>query len=110
MALILASCVAFCFGVGDFISGLAGRKATTSLVVSCSQIFGLLPLGIWLLTIDRFIPPGRDLLMGALAGASLAIGISGLVRGLSIGRMSVVAPTASATGACVGVLYGLITG
>lgn len=110
MAIILALCVSASFGSGDFLSGLAGRRTTTPLVVSVSQLFGLLGVGIYLAATDRSIAGGRDLLLGVLAGATLAVGISGLVRGLSIGRMSVVAPTAAATGACVGVFYGLITG
>ncbi len=110
MALLLSLSVSVCFGGGDFLSGLAGRRTTTPIVVSVSQLLGLLPVGAYLAITDRTIADGRDLLLGALAGLSVFVGISGLVRGLSIGRMSVVAPTTAATGACVGVLYGLITG
>ncbi len=110
MAIILALCVSVSFGSGDFLSGLAGRRTTTALVVSVSQLFGLLGVGVYLAVADRSIAGGRDLLLGVLAGTTLAIGISGLVKGLSVGRMSVVAPTTAATGACVGVFYGLIRG
>ena len=110
MAILLGLLVAVTIGSGDFLSGIAARRMRTPVVVSLSQLWGLAPLGIYIAATDRTVPPARDLLLGVFAGIGLVVGITCLVRGLAVGRMSVVAPTAAALGAAVGVIYGLIIG
>ena len=110
MAFLLGVLVAVSIGSGDFLSGIAARRMRTSVVVALSQLWGLAPLGIFIAATDRTLPPAWDLLLGVFAGGGLVVGICCLVRGLAIGRMSVVAPTAAALGAAVGVIYGFIVG
>ena len=110
MAILLGVLVAVSIGSGDFLSGIAARRMRTSVVVTLSQFWGLAPLGIFIAATDRTLPPAWDHVLGVFAGLGLVVGISCLVRGLAIGRMSVVAPTAAAVGAAVGVVYGFIVG
>ena len=110
MAILLGVLVAVSIGSGDFLSGIAARRMRTSVVVALSQFWGLALLGIFVAATDRTLPPAWDHVLGVFAGCGLVVGICCLVRGLAIGRMSVVAPTAAALGAAVGVIYGFIVG
>ena len=110
MAILLGVLVAVSIGSGDFLSGIAARRMRTSVVVALSQFWGLALLGIFVAATDRTLPPAWDHMLGVFAGCGLVVGICCLVRGLAIGRMSVVAPTAAALGAAVGVVYGFIVG
>ncbi len=110
MAVLLGVLVAVSIGSGDFLSGLAARRMRTSVVVSLSQLWGLILLGIFIAATDRTLPAAWDLLLGVFAGCGMVVGICCLVRGLAVGRMSVVAPATAALGAAVGVGYGFIIG
>ena len=110
MAILLGVLVAVSIGSGDFLSGIAARRMRTSVVVALSQFWGLALLGIYIAATDRTLPPTWDHVLGVFAGCGLVVGICCLVRGLAIGRMSVVAPTAAAVGAAVGVIYGFVIG
>ena len=110
MAILLGVLVAVSIGSGDFLSGIAARRMRTSVVVALSQFWGLALLGIYIAATDRTLPPAWDHVLGVFAGCGLVVGICCLVRGLAIGRMSVVAPTAAALGAAVGVIYGFVIG
>ncbi len=110
MAVLLGVLVAASIGSADFLSGIAARRVRTSVVVAYSQLWGLVPLGIYIAAVDRTVPPAWDHLLGVFAGIGLVVGICCLVRGLAVGRMSVVAPTTAAVGATVGVVYGFAIG
>jgi len=110
MALLLGILFAVSIGSGDFLSGIAARRVRTSVVVTYSQVWGLAALMVYIAASDRTVPPAWDHVLGVFAGFGLVTGICCLVRGLAIGRMSVVAPTAAALGAAVGVVYGFIIG
>ena len=110
MALLLGILFAVSIGSADFLSGIAARRVRTSVVVTYSQVWGLAALMVYIAASDRTVPPAWDHVLGVFAGIGLVTGICCLVRGLAIGRMSVVAPTAAALGAAVGVVYGFIVG
>lgn len=110
MAFLLGVLVAVSIGSADFLSGIAARRMRTSVVVTYSQLWGLVALGIYLAATDRTVAPAWDLLLGVFAGLGLVVGIVCLVQGLAVGRMSVVAPTTASVGAAVGVAYGFIVG
>ena len=110
MAFLLGVLVAASIGSADFLSGIAARRMRTPVVVTYSQLWGLAPLGIYIAASDRTLPPAWDLVLGVFAGFGLVVGIVCLVRGLAVGRMSVVAPTTAAVGATVGVIYGFAVG
>ena len=89
---------ALSWGAGDFCGGLASRRTGVYAVVVTSQIIGTgLLLGSALAFGETF-PPFSDLLWGASAGVAGAVGLLALYRGLSSGRMGLVAPV-SAVGA-----------
>lgn len=110
MAVLLGVLVAVSIGSADFLSGLAARRVRTSVVVTLSQLWGLAPLAIFIAATDRTVPPAWDHVLGVFAGCGLVVGICCLVRGLAVGRMSVVAPATASLGAAVGVVYGFAIG
>lgn len=97
------------YGVGDFLGGLAARRApvlAVTLVVQGAGLLTLLPI-VWLL-------PGRAsaeaLVVGGLAGLAGASGLLLYYRGLAIGPMGVVAPLSAVIAAGLPLLVGLLTG
>ncbi len=113
MAVVLALAAAAAWGASDFLGGLAGRRAAGEATVAISflsQVIGLVGLAVVIAALGRTPASTADLVYGVLAGVGSAVGISALYRGLAIGRMAVVAPTAGAVGAAVPVVVGAATG
>lgn len=109
MAVLLGLLVAASFGSGDFLGGLASRRATTLAVLSVSQLAALLAaVAIALLAGTHW--HGDDLAFGALAGLLNVVALGCLYRGLAIGQMGQVAPVAAVIGAVVPVVWGLVRG
>jgi drug/metabolite transporter (DMT)-like permease len=109
MASILALTAAMAYGAGDFLGGVASRRAPTTAVVLWSHVVGLL-----VLLAATPVVRGELTLQGMLVGAGAGlVGVLGVVlfyQGLSIGSMSVVAPVAGLLSAAVPVLAGLGAG
>lgn len=108
-ALALAFGSGIGWGTGDFIAGLSARRLPL-LVVSCvSQAAGLLFIGA--VAAIRWEGPQEAVALayGLAGGLAGAVGLSALYRGLAIGRMGIVAPTAALSGT-VPVAWGLIRG
>jgi len=109
MASLLALSAALAYGAGDFLGGVASRRAPTTAVVLWSHVVGLLlmlaaaPLVAGDLT-------ARGMAVGAGAGLVGALGVALFYQGLSIGTMSVVAPIAGLLSAAVPVTAGLVIG
>jgi len=94
------------WGAGDFGGGMLSRRAPLFGVVFGSQLVGLVAaLGIG---IARGEPPphGSDVAWCVAAGAFGVIGITALYRGLSVGRMGVVAPTTGVLAVVIPVTVG----
>jgi drug/metabolite transporter (DMT)-like permease len=109
VAVLLGLLVAAAYGSADFFGGLSAKKASVSAVVVVSQACGLPWLAVLVLVAGGSATP-RVLLLGAAAGAVGGIGLTCLYRGLSIGRMSVVAPITSVGAAVVPAAWGLLRG
>lgn len=109
MAVLLGLLVAAAYGSADFFGGLSSKRASVSAVVVLSQAMGFPFLAV-LVAVAGGEPTGRVLLLGALAGAVGGVGLTCLYRGLSIGRMSVVAPITAVGAAVVPVAWGLLQG
>lgn len=109
MAVLLALITASTYGVGDFLGGMASRRASVVQVALYSHVLGLIGvLAVAPLIAERF--SARDFGLGA-AGA--VFGLAGLVllyRGLAIGPMSVFAPITGVMSALVPVLWGVLGG
>lgn len=110
MAVVLGLAAAVVYGASDFLGGLASRRSGAYAVVVWSQFAGLLILAGAIVVTGEAMPPGRDLLWGAVAGVGGGTGVVLLYRGLAIGRMAIVAPTAAVGGAVIPVLVGLTLG
>jgi drug/metabolite transporter (DMT)-like permease len=107
LALAFSSGVAW--GAADFLGGLSARRLPLLVVASVSQAAGFVFIAL-LVVVRGEGPPGTGpVTLGLLAGCAGAVGLTALYRGLAIGRMSVVAPTAALSGV-VPVAWGLIRG
>jgi drug/metabolite transporter (DMT)-like permease len=99
---------ALAWGSGDFAGGLATRRSTSTHVLLIGSLAGFIlyvPAGI----LRREPFPGLDAIVwSALAGLSGGIGLVIFYRALSIGPMSLVAPTAGVVGASAPVLVALV--
>ncbi|NJD29776.1 MAG: DMT family transporter [Chloroflexi bacterium] len=95
------------WGISDFGGGLASRHAPVLGVLCVSQAAGLV-LALPLLAV-RAEPAmsSQDLLIAIAGGAGAAAGLGLLYRGLSLGRMGVVAPVAGVLTAAVPVGFGI---
>lgn len=109
MAVVLGLLVAATYGAADFFGGLSSKRASVPAVVVLSQLTGL-PLLAVLVVVAGGDASVRNLGYGAVAGGIGAVGLVCLYRGLSSGRMSVVAPITAVGAAIVPVAWGLAQG
>ena len=97
MAAVLALGGALCWGVGDFLGGLAARRLAVLAVLVVSQAIGLAGLLLWVAA-SRDAFPGIDELLPAVgAGIAGLVGLGALYRGLAAGAMGIVAPISAAS-------------
>jgi drug/metabolite transporter (DMT)-like permease len=97
------------WGLGDFGGGLTSRSAPVLGVLFTSQAASLVVgIPLWLLTDERAMTTS-DLTFSAIAGVLGASGLGLLYRGLSVGRMGVVAPVAATVTAALPVGFGFMT-
>lgn len=99
LTVLLALGSASLYGLSDFLGGLASRWASVWAVAVVTQVTAVIAMGLVALLTGGEPGPG-DLAWGALAGVGTGIGTAYLYRGLSSGRMGVVAPL-SAVGAAL---------
>lgn len=109
MAVFVGVLVAACFGSGDFFGGLASRHARTITVLGVVQVVAVCG-ALVVAPVFGGDPTGRDLVLGAAAGALNVVALGCLYRGLALGRMGIVAPITAVVGACVPVAWGLAHG
>ena len=94
---LLALLGATSWGVGDFLAGLASRRAHVLTVLVGSQAVGLVGAAAWVLIGGGSLPGLDDLLPAVGAGVAGAVGLAALYRGLAIGAMGIVAPISAAS-------------
>jgi drug/metabolite transporter (DMT)-like permease len=109
MAILLALISALCYGTSDFIGGVLSARIRPWTAAFTGQLAGgvLLTL-LCLLQGSPFSVAALG--WGALAGLGGGVGIVYLYRGLSTGRMGVVAPLSGVLAALVPAAVGVITG
>ena len=110
MAVLLGLASAIVYGAGDFLGALATRRSGEYAVVVWSQLVGLGLLASAIVVMGDQVPPRADLLWGAAGGIGGGTGVVLLYRGLAIGRMSIVSPTAGVVAAVIPVMVGLLLG
>ena len=96
------------WGCGDFSGGLASRRHDVHSVVIAAQLISLAPLLILVVSFEFVMPQAADLLFASLGGVFGIFGLLNLYQGLSVGRMSVVAPLAAIIASAIPVLVGIL--
>jgi drug/metabolite transporter (DMT)-like permease len=109
LATWLALAAAVCYGLSDFAGGLLSKTRPVWMVATASQLTAAVATAAVALLVPGY-PGTADFAWGACDGIAGAIGVSALYRGLSQGRMAVVAPISGTGAAVVPVLVGLATG
>ena len=97
------------WGIGDFGGGLTSRRAPVLGVLMGSQIASLF-VGVPILFVlhEPAMRP-LDVALSVGGGVLAATGLAFLYRGLSVGRMGVVAPVAAVLTATIPVGFGFVT-
>lgn len=109
MAIVLALCAALAYGLSDFVGGLVSRRTSAWSVAVVAQVSAAICTGA--VAVFYSGDPGRgDYVWGTFAGIASGVGACFLYRGLSTGRMSVVAPVSAVGAALVPIAAGLVTG
>jgi drug/metabolite transporter (DMT)-like permease len=110
MAIALAITAAACWGVSDFLAGLASRRVAVPLVLLLVEGGGLVVIAtITLVVRPSFFTDFGDVLSAVGGGLSGVLGLGCFYRALAIGTMSIVAPI-SAAGVALPVVVGLAGG
>src|SRR5665811_1700451 len=106
---LIALSASICWGMGDVIAGLAGRRTSSWTVSLVSQAAGL-AVGLALFFVMGRRWPGWEAAAPALlSGVVVALGMGAYFKALAVGTMSLVAPIASSS-AVVPVAVGLMRG
>ena len=109
MAIALALLAAVSYGLADFVGGVLSKRTSPWAVALMAQVGGaLLVFGVTLVTPGE--PTRTALLWSVLAGLGNGLGTAFLYRGLSSGRMGVVAPVSGVGAALVPVAVGVLAG
>jgi drug/metabolite transporter (DMT)-like permease len=95
------------WGGGDFAGAIAAKRASVFRVVAIAHAFGLILMLVLVWISGERVPPIAAFGWGAVAGVTDAFGVAALYKGLSTGRMGVVAPVASVITAVLPVLFGI---
>jgi len=109
MSILLSLFAAASYGLGDFNGGIFSRRGGAWAVSLVAQLAGT-ALVLLLVLVDGGSPTGADLGWAAIAGVGNGFGTAFLYRGLSSGRMGVVAPVSGVGAVLVPVVVGVVTG
>lgn len=109
MVAALALGAAACWGVADFLGGVATRRVHVLVVALVSQASGAVSIAVVVLVLGVEAPPGDLVAIGLLTGVVNTVAVCGLYASLAMGTMARVAPVL-ATGALVPVAVGLASG
>ncbi|VXB37948.1 EamA family transporter [Nocardioides sp. AX2bis] len=108
-ALGLALVAALTYGLSDFVGGVASHRASAWAVALLSQLGGAGAVLVVALVVGG-TPEPADWAWAVLGGVGNGVGTAFLYRGLSSGRMGVVAPLSGVGAAVVPVAAGLALG
>ncbi|PCE23237.1 EamA family transporter [Paraburkholderia acidicola] len=107
MAILMGLISALCWGITDFLAGHTTRQIGVTRSLFYSQSFGFLVLTVSMVfhpSLFHFGVKGFGLAMAVLAAVCNLIAMASLLKALSIGKASVVAPIVSLYGAVTTVL------
>jgi drug/metabolite transporter (DMT)-like permease len=97
------------YGAADFLGGEGARRAPAATIVFWAGLISF-PIILVVASLAGGEATGGDYLLGALAGASGAIGLVFLFAGLGRGRAASVAPVAAAVAAVLPVAVAVVEG
>ncbi len=109
MTVLLSLLAAASYGLSDFNGGWVSKRVSAWAVALAAQCGGVLATLLIALPSDAR-PSGADLAWALLAGIGNGFGTAFLYRGLSSGRMGVVAPVSGVGAAVVPVVTGFLIG
>lgn len=109
MTLLLSLLAAASYGLGDFNGGIFSRRGGAWAVSLVAQLGGTV-LVLLVALVDGGSPTAVDFGWAVVAGVGNGFGTAFLYRGLSSGRMGVVAPVSGVGAVVVPVLVGLGAG
>jgi drug/metabolite transporter (DMT)-like permease len=109
MSILLSLFAAASYGLGDFNGGIFSRRGGAWAVSLVAQLAGT-ALVLVLVAFDGGSPTRTDLAWAVVAGVGNGFGTAFLYRGLSSGRMGVVAPVSGVGAVLVPVVVGVLTG
>jgi uncharacterized membrane protein len=110
VGVLLGLFAAIAYGASDFAAGVGGRRASSEAIAIMSQPFGLAAAIMGVVVLDAHSPTVGGLTWGALAGLGSGVGTLALYRGLTVGRMSVVAHLSAVLSAALPAIVGVATG
>ncbi|MCW2765891.1 MAG: family transporter [Nocardioides sp.] len=109
MAILLALVAAAAYGFSDFVGGVFSQRVSPWAIALMAQLGGAVVVFAVAVFVDGS-PTRTDLLWSLVAGLGNGFGTAFLYRGLSSGRMGVVAPVSGVGAALVPVAVGVGTG
>lgn len=109
IGVVLALLSAGVWGGGDFLGGVAARRAHAFHVLLAAALAGVTFLGLLAWWAGESWPDGSGRLYAMGAGCAGALGIAALYRGLAGGSAAAVAPVAAVLTAIVPVLVNIVT-
>jgi drug/metabolite transporter (DMT)-like permease len=108
--LAFAVLAALAYGASDFVGGLFARRVSPWQIAFSGQLGGAAAIAAVAVTAVDGSPTGVDFGWAALGGIGGAIGSAFLYRGLSAGRMGLVAPVSAVGAAMLPLGIGVLTG
>jgi drug/metabolite transporter (DMT)-like permease len=109
VAIVLSLFAAAAYGLSDFVGGVIAKRVSPWAVAFVGALSGALAIAVFA-WVDGGDPRGVDYAWSLVAGVGNGLGTAFLYRGLSSGRMGVVAPVSGVGAALVPVVVGLATG
>jgi drug/metabolite transporter (DMT)-like permease len=109
MAILLSLLAAASYGLADFVGGVTSKRVSPWSVALVAQLGGAALVFLVTLWVPGS-PTTADMAWSVVAGLGNGFGTAFLYRGLSAGRMGVVAPVSGVGAALVPVVVGVLTG
>jgi len=109
LVVVLGLATAVVYGAGDFVGGLASKRADPVRVVAYAGIVGLVLLVLLSLVVEGRLSEGA-VLWGVLSGVAGSVAILTLYSALAIGPMSILSPLTAIISAIVPLAPGAILG
>lgn len=97
------------WGAADFIGGLVSKRTSPIRVLYLAEIASFIPFIVLAIILREPLPPGADLVIGAVASILGLIGLVFLYRALASGQMTIAAPVSALFAALLPVVFGFFT-